>query len=218
MAMRGPGGRLSSAAISSGREDGRHGRRRHVVHGGWIFRLGLVLLLFLAVGDYLVLINGSFRSVEQGHGYLAVLNLANDAAGREFPRQILLAQAHGGKLLQPLFQPSVVDGCGMELLRDPGIEADRFHFFHLSRTGPEGQPVERMEDAIIALNLFSLGAAGSLTITVRSGGGSFFFAAKPTWVSTRAEISQSTHLETRRLKQDTPRQQERTPCAATSCW
>jgi hypothetical protein len=112
--------------------------------------------LFLAVGDYLVLINGALGRVEQGHGDLPVLQLADDAAGRESPRQLLLTQAHGGKLFQPLLQRKVVDGRRMELLRDPGIQTDRLHFFQLTRPRPEGQPIERMQYALVALNLFQL--------------------------------------------------------------
>jgi hypothetical protein len=112
--------------------------------------------LFLPVRDYLVLIDGTIRCIEQGHGYLPGLHLADNASGREFPRQILLTQAHSGKLIQPLLQRKVIDGCRMELLGDPGIQTDGLHLFQLTRTRTEGQPVERVQDSLVALNLFQL--------------------------------------------------------------
>ena len=89
----------------------------------------------------------------KGCGYLAVLNLANDAAGRVFPGEILFGQPHGRKLLQTLLHRGIVNGGGMELLCDPGIKADGFHFFDLIRPGAKGKPVQCMQDEFITLNL-----------------------------------------------------------------
>ena len=129
-----------------------------VVNGcaGRILRLGLILLLFLPLRDYLVLIDRPFGRIEQGHGYLPVPYLADDAAGRESLRQVLFAQAHGGKLCQPFLQGIVVDGRRVELLGDPAIQTDCLDLFQLTRPRTEGQPIERVQDTLVALNLFQL--------------------------------------------------------------
>jgi len=60
---------------------------------------------------------------------------------------------HGGELIEAGGELSLVDGVGVELLIEPGIEAHGFYGFEIAGARAEGEAIEGVEDALVALHL-----------------------------------------------------------------
>ena len=79
-----------------------------------------------------------------GEGHLSVRHGAYYSRGREGLDQVLLAQVHCRKTLQPGLEQAVVNLLRVELHLDPFLDANCLHPFQITRTRAEGEAIERV--------------------------------------------------------------------------
>ena len=97
----------------------------------------------------------------------AVRCKADDGVARQPEEQVLHAPLHGRELGQPRGQIGFVNRCGAQLLVEPLIEAHLPHGFKIPSSRPEGEAVQRVENALVAAQLARCGVRR----VVRSGFG-----------------------------------------------
>ena len=87
----------------------------------------------------------STRSV--GRGIFPSATARITARGRKGLHQILLAQVHCGKALQPRLEQAIVDLLRVELHLDPFLDSNRLYPFQIAGPRAEGEAIERVGGA-----------------------------------------------------------------------
>ncbi len=103
----------------------------------------------------LVLVDGVHYAVLR-HLATAVYGLADDGVAGQVVHQLGGGPLHGRVLGQVGVQVGLVNGLGMKLAVEPFFQAFGADCFHIAGTRAEGEAIEGMDDAVIALQLGGL--------------------------------------------------------------
>ncbi len=107
----------------------------------------------------------STRSV--GRGIFPSATARITARGRKGLHQILLAQAHRGKALQPCLEQAIVDLLRVELHLNPFLDPNGLYSFQIAWPRPKGEPIERVGRAFF----FRQGLGDRLRLLCQPGAG-----------------------------------------------
>ena len=113
--------------------------------------LGLIVLALLQAVD-LVFVDRVQRAVLRNCA-LAIHGLADFAVRGQAVQKVFGVPLHGRELGEPRVQVGLVEGFGMKLALEPAIQSHGAHGIHVAGLRAEGEPVQSVLNALIALQL-----------------------------------------------------------------
>ena len=119
----------------------------------WDRRVFVCLLSFSRLKAINLVFVDGVQDSAFGDGGFAVHGLADDGVAGQIVEELGGGPLHSRELGEAGVEVGLVDGCGVQLLVEPFIEAYGADGFEVAGAGAEGETIEGVEDALVALKL-----------------------------------------------------------------